>query len=147
MKRLGSRRFSVNYVRRDKVEERAGEDEQVPDRVRPGAVLFQIEIAAGGVRQPAVNQESNYRRGRGFNQRSDGENNHPAHEQVQRHGNVLGMILQNGVDEYTRQRQRPVDAENRPADPVGHQRQGECRVRPGNEQVNGAVVENLKLRF
>ena len=119
----------------------------MPDRVRPGAVLFQVKIAAGGIRQSAVNQESDYRRRSGFNQRSDGKNNHPAHEQVQCHGNVLGMVLQNGVNEYTRQGQRPVDAENRPADPIGHQRQGESRVRPGNEQVNGAVVENLKLRF
>ena len=106
------------------------------------------EDHAERVAEPARYDEPEPLRGKTANNGADGDDREPSHDKVERGGEPMFAIAwHEGFGENPADGEEPNDAEERPSPrpPKGHE--GERSVGPGDEEVNGSMVENLEERF
>ena len=126
------------------MQDRTGEDKQVPDRVHVADLFQLVEDDAHRVADAAreeQDQPAGLHRGK---QRLDGQHDAPAHRDIEDHLDFAEAVQHHRVKDDTDDGKSPQDAEERPAERAaqGHQQIG--RVRARDQQENGRVVKDAE---
>lgn len=137
--RLCSRLY--HEVHREEVEHAAGKYEQVEYAVHPFVFFERIERTACRVDDAARNQKDDRRMRNGERERPVHKNYYPSQEHIRDGGNDAESVAEDRIQRNSRCRKSPNDAEQRPAEYSVECGQTKRRVRSGNQQIYGSVIE------
>ena len=129
------------------MQRRPREVEDVPDGMEPAHLSAEREEHdARRVGDPAAQKEEEGRRGHRLNEQRKERERHPALDEVERHRNALDDLVVHGdrVHRDARRGARPLDAEHDPADRPAQRDETEGRIRPRDQQIDGAVIEHAE---
>ncbi len=125
----------------------SGEHEHVPHEVEVPQPVRRVEDHAARVRKPACDQQQYSRQRDRGDQRSQRDDDHPSHRQVECDREPVVPCPRVGDGEEPDGGETPDDAEQRPAPrPSQHAQRKRC-VRPRNQEEYRAVVDHAEDAF
>ena len=107
----------------------------------------QKEDHAQGIGDAAGDQQDEPRLGELLDQHRRGEHDQPAHQQIDAHAQGAEAFRPAQLEEDAAQRERPDDGEQRPAGRAAKIDQQEGRIGAGDQQIDGAVIQQLEGIF
>ncbi|MNK70302.1 hypothetical protein D3C87_897190 [compost metagenome] len=108
------------------------------------AVVEHEEHDAARVGQPARHQPPQPARGHQFDQGLGGDDDDPAHRQIQPGRKRWPVEPLAGLQPHAQQRQPPDQSEQGPAPGAAQRAQRERRIRARDQQIDGGVVEHVE---
>ena len=132
----------------EKMEYGAGKHEKVPDEVGIGDFFVKHEKHhAQGVRQASGEQQNQTSGGHVKPEWSNGDQNHPAHGEVEGSGQARETGSPYDLENEAGKGQGPDQAKQRPTPSAVQYAQCERRVRSGDEEVDGDMINDLQQVF